>query len=151
MDNKPQATISQILPGFVEYMWAEKRFAAATVSKYKENILSFMREVGDLPVTELGLVHIVTLKSRMAARGAQEARMASMIFAIKSLLVYARDVLLIRVMELSAIRAPKPLRRQVVYLSSDELQTSARRKHQESRPRLERKCMEDIQEHRFAR
>ena len=62
MDNKPQATISQILPGFVEYMWAEKRFAAATVSKYKENILSFMREVGDLPVTELGLVHIVTLK-----------------------------------------------------------------------------------------
>lgn len=121
MDNTPQATISQILPGFVEYMWVEKRFSAATVSKYKENMVSFMRDVGDLGVAELGFAQIVALKGRMAARGAQEARMASMIFAIKSFLAYARDVLELGVMDLSLIRAPKPPRREVAYLSPDEL------------------------------
>jgi len=121
MDNTSQTTISQILPGFVEYMWVERRFSAATVSKYKENIVSFMREVGDVAIAELGFAHIIALKGRMAARGAQESRMASMIFAIKSLLGYARDVLQIRVMDLSVIRAPKPPRREVAYLSPDEL------------------------------
>ena len=121
MDIEPQIPISQLLPGFIEYMRAEKRFSTATVSKYKLNVLAFIRELGDMAVSKLSLAHIVTLKSRMAARGVQEAGTGSMIFALKSLLSYARDILQIQVMDISVIRAPRPPRREVVYLSPEEL------------------------------
>ena len=120
-ENNSQLTVSQALPGFVEYMWVERRFSAATVSKYKQNITSFMRDVGDVGVSDLKLAHIVALKSSMAKRGVQESGMASAIFAIKNLLTYARDFLHVRVMDLSVIRAANPPRRQVVYLSPEEI------------------------------
>lgn len=119
--NRSQITVSQALPGFVEYMWIEKRFSAATVNKYKENIASFMRDVGDIALAEMELAHFMKLKGLMAKRGAQEARIASMVFAVKCLLLYARDFLHIQGIELSVIRPPKVPRRPVVYLSVEEL------------------------------
>jgi integrase/recombinase XerD len=122
MDKQPQATISDILPGFIEYMSVERRFSRSTIAKYRANVGWFVRDVGNLAIRDIRLEHFVALKSRMDARGAREARMASLIFAMKSLLVYARDVLGIQVVDIRKIRARRSPRREVMYLSSDEIQ-----------------------------
>jgi integrase/recombinase XerD len=114
-------TVSQALPGFVEYMWIEKRFSVATVNKYKENITTFMRDVGDIGIAEIELAHFMKLKGLMVRRGARESRIASVIFALKCLLQYARDFLHVHVIDLPSIKPPKVPRRQVAYLSVEEL------------------------------
>jgi site-specific recombinase XerD len=102
-------------------MSVERRFSPATISKYQDNVGWFVRDVGNLPLADIRLEHFIALKSRMDARGAREARVASLIFAMKSLLTYAQDVLGIPVMDLRRIRTPRSPRRQVLYLSSEEI------------------------------
>ena len=74
MDNTPQPTISELVPGFIEYLSVERRFSPATVKKYHDNVNWFRRDVGDMAVTEIRLEHFISLKARMAARGARAAR-----------------------------------------------------------------------------
>jgi site-specific recombinase XerD len=102
-------------------MSVERRFSPTTISKYQDNVRWFVRDVGNLPLADIRLEHFIALKSRMDARGAREARVASLIFAMKSLLTYARDILGIPVMDVRRIRAPRSPRRQVLYLSNEEI------------------------------
>ena len=46
----------------------------------------------DIPITALRLPHFITFKSRMSQRHAGESRIASILNAVKCLLVYARDM-----------------------------------------------------------
>src|SRR5437588_7713200 len=116
MDNTPQPTISELVPGFIEYLSVERRFSPATVKKYHDNVNWFRRDVGDMAVTEIRLEHFISLKARMAARGARAARIAGVIFAMKSVLAYARDILGVLVLDLKNVKAPREARRDVVYL-----------------------------------
>jgi integrase/recombinase XerD len=121
MDNNPQATISQILPGFVEYMAVERQFSPATVKKYHDNVRWFVRDVGNLGIQDLCLTDFISLKTRMTERGARAARIAGVIFAVKGLLIYARDYLGLSVLDLKSIKAPREARREVVYLTEAEI------------------------------
>ncbi|MFI5093744.1 MAG: tyrosine-type recombinase/integrase [Candidatus Acidiferrales bacterium] len=102
-------------------MSAERRFSATTVKKYHDNVLWFGRVIGDLVVAEIRLEHLISLKARMSARGARAARIAGIIFAMKSLLAYARDILGVSVLDLKSVKAPREARRDVVYLTEEEL------------------------------
>ena len=116
-------TVKDVLPGFADYMQVERQFSPATREKYLDGVRWFLRDVGDLPVRDIGLRQFISLKARMVQRGAGESRIAGVIFGLKSLLRYARDVLKIPVLDLQQVRAPRATRREVVYLTSEELET----------------------------
>lgn len=121
MSQLPQLTIADVLPGFLDYIRVERSFSSATIRKYRSDIDWFLRDVGNLPVSEIELTDFIALKARMAERKVGEARVTSVICAMKSLLAYVRDVLRRPVVDLATIRAPKRMRRKVSYLSNEEL------------------------------
>jgi integrase/recombinase XerD len=105
----------------VQYMSAERRFSPATVKKYEDNVRRFIREIGDVRIQDIHLGHFISLKAYMGRKGAGEARIGSIIFAMKSLLVYAHEVLGVPILNLEKVRAPRRPRRDVVYLSPSEI------------------------------
>jgi site-specific recombinase XerD len=121
MENKPQPTISEVLPGFLEYMSAERRFSPRTAKNYQEACRYFAKEMGDLEIPAIGLRDFISIKARMGNRGAGASRIASIIMGMKCLLMYARDILGLRVMDLTAVKAPKAPSREVTYLTQQEL------------------------------
>ena len=116
-----KTTIGDLKPGFLEYLSTEKQCASSTIARYEYNIRCFMRDVGNVPITDVRLHHFFSLKSRMGKRGAREARTGSVVAAVKSLLMFARDIHKIPVLELSVVKSPKPPRRDVIYLTESEL------------------------------
>ena len=116
------ASITQLLPGFLEYMVAERHFQPTTVQLYRKGVAYFVRLVADLPVQRISLQDFISLKSAMIKRGVSEQRIAGIINAMKCFLVYARDVHRLSVLDLSSVKAPRAPRRQVTYLTGDELQ-----------------------------
>jgi integrase len=58
----------------------------------------------------------------MTARGVGESRIAGVVYALKSLLGYARDVLKISVLDLTKVKAPRTPRREVLFLTAEELE-----------------------------
>jgi site-specific recombinase XerD len=121
MQYKADVTIEDTLPGFVDYMKAERNFSAATATKYHDNVRWFLRDIGNLSISDIGLEHFISLKARMTARGAREARVASVVCAMKALITYARDVLRMATLDLTKVKAPRSPRRRVIYLSNEEL------------------------------
>lgn len=115
-------TVNQTLSGFADYMTAERRLSQRTIENYQEAVRYFTKQVGDLPIVDIRLNHFISLKARMGARGAGASRIGSIIIGMKCLLVYARDVLQIPVVDLTAIKAPRPARRQVAYLTVEEFE-----------------------------
>lgn len=81
----------------------------------------FLKEMGDVEISSIELRHFISLKARMGNRGAGASRIASIIVGMKCLLQYAREVLGLRVMDLTAVRAPKAAIREVTYLTQEEL------------------------------
>ena len=121
MKDTANFTMEDLLPGFHEYMLVERRFATATINKYEDGLRWFIRDVGNRTVAEIGIQDFISLKARMAARQAQESRVAGVICAVKSILIYARDILQIPVLDLNKIRLPRTPRRDVICLSNEEL------------------------------
>src|SRR5437879_589370 len=118
----PPQTIAELLPGFVEYMKVERQFSPATISKYRDNIQWFLGEFGDRRASDLALPDFISLKARLTVDDRRkEARVASIICALKSILSYARDVHKASVLDLSTIRLPRKPRQPVVYLTDEEL------------------------------
>src|SRR6266851_10404646 len=123
MKNVTSPTIIHSLPGFLAYMTAERRFSPKTIKTYREAVTYFTRQVGDLPLGGITLNHFISFKARMGERRTGESRIAVIVNAMKCLLVYARDVLQLPILDLGAIKVPRAPRRQVSYLTADELET----------------------------
>jgi site-specific recombinase XerD len=115
-------TIGMLLSGFVDYMAVERRFSSKTVEKYESNLNWFLKHLGDFPIGEIDIEHFIRLKSRLCQSGARESRTASVICALKALLRYANEVMRIPTVDLSRVKLPRPPRREVVYLTSEELE-----------------------------
>lgn len=115
-------TVTDMLPGFLDYLAADRHYSLATIKKYGENVQWFAREIGNLPTASIGPQHFIALKARVGEHGGKAARMASIICAMKSLLAYGRDVLAVPVCDLTKVRVPRSPRKEVIYLNKDELE-----------------------------
>ncbi|MDP3963155.1 MAG: tyrosine-type recombinase/integrase [bacterium] len=122
MHHNQSRTLGEALPGFLDYLAADRHFAPATRKKYGENIEWFVREIANPAISEITLHHFISVKARLGERGAKTARMASIICALKSIMAYSRDVLGVPVIDLSKIKIPRSPRREVVYLTKEELE-----------------------------
>jgi len=114
-------TIMTLMPGFCEYMVAERHLSPKTMRGYREAVQFYVKVIGDIPVTTLRLPHFIAFKSQMLQRHAGESRIASILNAMKCLLGYARDIHQLSVLDVASIKAPRVPRRSVVYLTPDEV------------------------------
>jgi site-specific recombinase XerD len=102
-------------------MAIERRFSPATIRKYREDLVWFMRHVGDLQVADIRAEHFFTIKSHLTKKGAHASRISGVMAGVKAFLLYCRTSLHFEAFDPSAIRAPRIPRREVVYLTAEEL------------------------------
>ena len=115
-------TIGMLAPLFLEWTRYEMRRAPATVQRYGEALQWVIRDIGDQPVTGLHMGHILTLRRQMETRGCREARMAAILHALRAFLKFCREVVRIPTLSSREIRVPRIPRRDVVYLTREEVQ-----------------------------
>src|SRR6266700_2205348 len=85
-------TIGMLAPLFLEWARYEMRRAPATVERYGEALHWVIRDIRDQPVAGLHLGHLLTLRRMIEARGCREARIASILNALRAVLKFCREV-----------------------------------------------------------
>ena len=114
--------MSALLEGFLEYAEYDLNFSPSTVFKYRESLGWFIRDIGDKDVSALRVEDFVRLKKLMIERGVGSARIASVVFAMRSFLKYCRNFLELPTLNPKQIRPPKRARREVIYLTKEEIE-----------------------------
>ena len=98
------------------------RRAPSTTIRYREALGWVVRLIGDQPVGQLHLGHIITIRCKTEERGCCEARVAAILHALRSFLTFCREVLQLPVLDPREVRVPRIPRRDVVHLMKDEVQ-----------------------------
>ncbi len=106
-------------------MWlqVEKRFAQSSVISYRSRLKSFVRDVGDIEIDKLSMEHIFQLKQVLYQRNNSEVFIGVCLACIKGLLCYCKTQLSVPLsINTNDITIPKRPRREVVFLTSEEIQ-----------------------------
>src|SRR5258708_17873319 len=114
--------IGQLVEGFIRYIKFELSLSPQTAEKYQDALGWVIRDIGDIEVTQINQNHITLLKQRMMIRGAGEARVGTIIFALKSFLKYCKEFLDLGVLDNKKVKSPKRHRREVLFLTPEEIQ-----------------------------
>ncbi len=115
-------TISGMIDDFLEYARYDLNFSPQTCIKYKDALRCFVRDIGDKMPEELDVRDFVRLKRKMMERGAGGPRIASVVYAMRSFLVYCRNFLKIKTLDPKQIRPPKRFKREVIFLTKEEIE-----------------------------
>jgi integrase/recombinase XerD len=123
MANNPIAPprISEAAGQFLEYARVELQFGTQTLEKYEYCLSRLARALGDRPVTEITAADITHIKAEMLGRGNGVCWQIVTLASVKRLLLFCRDQLLLPVLDPAAITIPKRPRREVVFLTPDEV------------------------------
>jgi site-specific recombinase XerD len=122
VDPKLPKKTSELSEDFLEYARYELNFSPQTIVKYRDSLNSFVRDLGDKPVGEYDVQEFVKLKRMMMERGLSEARISSVVYAVRSFLLYCQNFLKLQVLNPRQIRPPKRYRREVIFLTKEELE-----------------------------
>lgn len=122
IDKSEKYILSNLVESFLEYARYELNFSPKTIEKYRDSLKSFSRDMGDKDVRELEAQDFVILKRKMMERGLSEARISSVIFAVRSLFNYCRSFLKIQTLDPKQIRPPKRFKREVIFLNKEEIE-----------------------------
>lgn len=114
--------MSELVPGFLKHGQFDLSWSPETIRKYDECLRMIIRDIGDLEVMNIRLVQVTELKQKIIMRGAGESRVGSMVFALKSFLRYCKDISELDVLDSNKIKPPKRHRREVLFLSNQEIQ-----------------------------
>jgi integrase/recombinase XerD len=114
--------MSALVEDYLEYARYEINFSPQTIIKYRDSLRSFIRDIGDKDVQDLDVQDFVRLKRIMMERGVSEARISSVVYAMRSFLGYCGNFLKIPTLNPKQIRPPKRFRREVIYLTKDEIE-----------------------------
>src|SRR3989338_4252495 len=113
--------MSQLLPEFLRHGQVDLSFSAETLKKYGECLQWIIRDIGDLAVTALDTGHISLLKQKLMERDVGQARIASMVFSLKSFLRFCKNDKQLHVLDPKQVKSPKRERREVEYLTNEEV------------------------------
>jgi integrase/recombinase XerD len=97
-------------------------FSPKTIFKYRDCLNWLIRDIGDKDISDLSVQDFVRLKKMMMKRGVGQARISSVVFATKSFLNYCRNFLNLDTLEPKQIRPPKRVKREVIFLSREEIE-----------------------------
>lgn len=121
IDKSDEYLLSNLAERYLEYALYELNFSIGTIVRYRDSLKSFRKDIGDRDIRELTLQDFVTVKRLMAERGLSVARISGVIFAMRSLLNYCRKFLKIQTINPKEIRAPKHPKREVIFLTPEEV------------------------------
>lgn len=122
IDQKPPRMISELVEDFLDYARYELNFSPQTIIKYKDSLRCFIRDIGDKDVESLEVQEFVRLKRVMMHRGVSEARISSVVYAMRSFLSYCRNFRKLNTINPKQIRPPKRFRREVIFLTKEEIE-----------------------------
>src|SRR4030042_5222849 len=116
-------TIKNTGEEFLTWLQVERRFSQSSIISYRSRLKCFVRDVGDIPVEEFGMEHIFKLKQILHQRNNSEVFIGVCLAVIKGLLKYCKSNLSTPLrFNPDDITIPKRPRREVVFLTSDEIQ-----------------------------
>jgi integrase/recombinase XerD len=116
-------TIQNISEEYLMWLQVEKRFANSSVVSYRSRLKCFIRDVGDIPIEEFKMEHIFRLKQILHQRENSEVFIGVCLACIKGLLKYYRDQYSVPLqINTDLITIPKRPRREVIFLTSEEIQ-----------------------------
>jgi site-specific recombinase XerD len=113
--------LSEAVPPFLDYARAELQFRPQSISKYRDSLRHVGAILGDRPVTGYSKADVTAVKAHLLARGLSVSRQVSFLSALKRLLTFCRDEHGLAVMDPEAIAMPRRPRREVAYLTADEV------------------------------
>lgn len=119
---KKSNLLSELVPQFLAYGQYECSFAKETIQKYGECLGWIIKDIGDIPIQQLDLAYVGVLRQKVADRGAGASRMAGMVYVLKHLLRFSQKNLGLTVMDSNLISPPKRPRREVIFLSNEEIE-----------------------------
>jgi len=118
----PTPKLSELTREFVIYARAQENLAAPSVAKYEECLGHVARILGDREVTSYIPDDLLQLQDALLSKGLSVSRRASILIAFKRLLGFASEWKRLPVIDHALIRIPRQPRREVVYLTKEEVQ-----------------------------
>ena len=113
--------LSTLLSGYTDYARYELGFAQQSSEKYRHSLEMLIKEIGDKNVEDLTIEDFVDLKKSLLRRGLSHSYITGMIYAARSLLMYCNEFLEIQTIKPKHIRPLKRVRREVIYLTEEEI------------------------------
>lgn len=114
--------ISNISEEFLTWLQVERRFAQSSIVSYRSRLKCFVRDVGDIELDKFSMEHIFKLKQILHQRENSEVFIGVCLACIKGLLKYYRDRYSASLqINPDLITIPKRPRREVVFLTSEEI------------------------------
>lgn len=122
-NTKNKKRISDVSEEFLTWLQVERRFAKSSIVSYRSRLKCLIRDVGDISIEEFTMEHIYKLKQILHDRENSEVFMGVCLAVIKGLLKYYRDHYSAPLkINPDQITIPKRPRREVVFLTSEEIQ-----------------------------
>jgi integrase/recombinase XerD len=117
-----EKTIKNTGEEFLMWLQVERRFAQSSIVSYRSRLKCFVRDVGDIPIEEFTMEHIFKLKQILYQRENSEVFIGVCLACIKGLLSYCKTQLSVPLrINTNDITIPKRPRREVVFLTSEEI------------------------------
>lgn len=113
--------LSSFVPQFLLFAEAELQFSRQSIIKYQDCLRQIVRILGDRPVESYTIDEVLEFKASMLRKGLSVSRQVSILSALKRLLEFCRDRSRLSVLDPEAITVPKRPRREVVYLTTKEV------------------------------
>jgi len=118
---KGSPTIRELLPYYLAYAEYEWRLSQNTLRTYADGIHRALQALGDIRPQELDQQKVLALKADLASR-AGASRVKSVINALRSFLRFCRLGVGLEVLDPKFIRPPRVPRREVVFLTPEEVE-----------------------------
>ena len=115
------ATIAELVPYYLAYAKYELRYAAQTLESCHAHMRRIARSIGNIPPEGLTQGHVMRLKAEAASRGVGAHHTRGMIVTLRSFLRFCQLAAGIATLNPETIKAPRIPRREVVYLTKDEV------------------------------
>ena len=121
-ESERQATLRELMPYFLGYGKVELRWASGTLEKYEDAMGWVIRWLGEIPPGRITQQHILLIKAQCARRNHGPSRIAHILAALKAFLRFCQLAVGLETMDVKQIRLPRIPRREVQFLTPDEVQ-----------------------------
>lgn len=119
---KPNQDNARLLENFFAGMSITGELCDSSIYKYRDSIRKFLQVLDDKFIGDLETQDFDTFILAMKANGASGSRIRNVISAVKALIAYLqRERLIEPTLDLERIRKPKVDRKEVAYLTDDEI------------------------------
>src|SRR5437870_3520177 len=121
-DEYRQARMSELAGYYLAHAEHELRRSAQTLQSYRNSLRWIIRAIGDVAPEKIRHEHVLFIRAKCTKGGAGPARQRALIAALKSFLKFCQLTVGLQVMDVQKIRCPAMPKREVEFLSPEEVQ-----------------------------